>query len=97
MLDEAFGILQDAKSQGILLGTISYSSLMGACCNVCAFYSYIKSFVDVFYITSFCAVVFHYLRNLLGLIYLRFSFVDRIDFLRFNFYGETTDTIFLLI
>ena len=35
MLDEAFGILQDAKSQGIRLGTITYSSLMGACCNVC--------------------------------------------------------------
>ncbi|KAF3532260.1 hypothetical protein DY000_02036548 [Brassica cretica] len=33
MLDEAFGILQDAKSQGIRLGTITYSSLMGACCN----------------------------------------------------------------
>lgn len=36
MLDEAFGILQEAKSQGIRLGTITYSSLMGACCNVCA-------------------------------------------------------------
>ncbi|KAF3602407.1 hypothetical protein F2Q69_00032859 [Brassica cretica] len=33
MLEEAFGILQDAKSQGIRLGTITYSSLMGACCN----------------------------------------------------------------
>lgn len=46
MLDEAFRILQDAKSQGIRLGTISYSSLMGACCNVCAFYCCSKSFID---------------------------------------------------
>nr|UPT49114.1 pentatricopeptide repeat protein AaPPR357 [Agave angustifolia] len=34
MVDTAFEILQDARSKGIRLGNISYSSLMGACCNV---------------------------------------------------------------
>lgn len=31
----AFEILEDAKSQGVKLGNISYSSLMGACSKVC--------------------------------------------------------------
>jgi len=53
MLDEAFGILQDAKSQGIRLGTISYSSLMGACCNVCAFYCCSRSFYYYLQVLSF--------------------------------------------
>lgn len=34
-LDAAFEILQDARKHGKRLGTISYSSLMGACSNVC--------------------------------------------------------------
>lgn len=34
-VDVAFKILQDAKADGIKVGTMSYSSLMGACCNVC--------------------------------------------------------------
>lgn len=33
--DVAFEILEDAKSQGVILGNISYSSLMGACSKVC--------------------------------------------------------------
>lgn len=33
--DVAFEVLQDAKSQGIQLGNISYSSLMGACSKAC--------------------------------------------------------------
>lgn len=52
MLDEAFDILQDAKSQGRRLGTISYSSLMGACCNVCAFYFCSMEFVNALNITK---------------------------------------------
>lgn len=34
-LESAFEILQEAKSDGMQLGIISYSSLMGACSNVC--------------------------------------------------------------
>lgn len=33
--DVAFEVLQDAKSQGIRLGNMSYSSLMGACSKAC--------------------------------------------------------------
>lgn len=34
-LDAAFGILHEARNRGIQVGTVSYSSLMGACSNVC--------------------------------------------------------------
>lgn len=34
-VEAAFEILQEAKNQGISVGIISYSSLMGACSNVC--------------------------------------------------------------
>ncbi|KAF3448989.1 hypothetical protein FNV43_RR09713 [Rhamnella rubrinervis] len=34
-LDDAFEILQEARNQGIHIGIMSYSSLMGACCSVC--------------------------------------------------------------
>lgn len=34
-LDAAFEIIQDASNRGIQVGTVSYSSLMGACSNVC--------------------------------------------------------------
>lgn len=34
-LDDAFEILQEARNQRIHIGIMSYSSLMGACCNVC--------------------------------------------------------------
>lgn len=34
-LDTAFEVLKEARNKGISTGTISYSSLMGACCNVC--------------------------------------------------------------
>ena len=34
-LESAFEILQKAKSDGMNVGIISYSSLMGACSNVC--------------------------------------------------------------
>lgn len=34
-LDAAFEILDKAKNQGVKVGIISYSSLMGACSNVC--------------------------------------------------------------
>ena len=34
-LDAAFEILQKARVQGIHVGIVSYSSLMGACSNVC--------------------------------------------------------------
>lgn len=33
-INAAFKILQEAKSDGIKVGNMSYSSLMGACCNV---------------------------------------------------------------
>lgn len=36
-LDAAFEILQKARVQGIQIGIVSYSSLMGACSNVCLF------------------------------------------------------------
>uniref|UniRef100_C6JRV6 Pentacotripeptide-repeat region of PRORP domain-containing protein n=1 Tax=Sorghum bicolor TaxID=4558 RepID=C6JRV6_SORBI len=31
--DAAFEIMKDARAKGLLVGTIAYSSLMGACCN----------------------------------------------------------------
>lgn len=34
-LDDAFEILQEVSNQGVHAGIMSYSSLMGACCNVC--------------------------------------------------------------
>lgn len=34
-VEAAFEILQEAKNHGISVGIISYSSLMGACSNVC--------------------------------------------------------------
>lgn len=34
-LDASFEILQEAKKGGIDVGIVSYSSLMGACSNVC--------------------------------------------------------------
>lgn len=34
-LEAAFEILQEAKDRGLRVGTVSYSSLMGACSNVC--------------------------------------------------------------
>lgn len=34
-LDAAFDVLQEARKGGILIGIMSYSSLMGACSNVC--------------------------------------------------------------
>lgn len=34
-MDAAFEIIQEAKAKGAQLGIIPYSSLMGACCNVC--------------------------------------------------------------
>lgn len=34
-LDAAFEIIQAARKEGIHAGIIAYSSLMGACCNVC--------------------------------------------------------------
>lgn len=34
-LDDAFEILHNARNEGIRVGIMSYSSLMGACCNVC--------------------------------------------------------------
>lgn len=34
-LESAFEILRKAKSDGMHVGIISYSSLMGACSNVC--------------------------------------------------------------
>uniref|UniRef100_M0ZMT0 Pentatricopeptide repeat-containing protein n=1 Tax=Solanum tuberosum TaxID=4113 RepID=M0ZMT0_SOLTU len=33
-LEAAFEVLEEARTKGINLGSISYSSLMGACCNV---------------------------------------------------------------
>lgn len=36
-LDAAFEILQKVRVQGIQIGIVSYSSLMGACSNVCLF------------------------------------------------------------
>lgn len=36
-LDAAFEILQKVRAQGIQIGIVSYSSLMGACSNVCLF------------------------------------------------------------
>lgn len=33
-LDAAFEILSEAKNRGVKFGTVSYSSLMGACSNV---------------------------------------------------------------
>ena len=37
-LDAAFEVIQEARIQGIPLGIVSYSSLMGACSNVCSIY-----------------------------------------------------------
>lgn len=34
-LEAAFEILEEAETRGMHLGIISYSSLMGACSNVC--------------------------------------------------------------
>lgn len=34
-VDTAFEILQDARNKRMQLGNVTYSSLMGACCNVC--------------------------------------------------------------
>lgn len=34
-LEAAFEILQKARVEGIHVGIVSYSSLMGACSNVC--------------------------------------------------------------
>lgn len=34
-LDAAFEVLQDARTEGMNPGIITYSSLMGACSNVC--------------------------------------------------------------
>jgi len=34
-LDAAFDVLQQAREGGIRIGITSYSSLMGACSNVC--------------------------------------------------------------
>lgn len=35
-IEEAFEIMHQARAEGIRVGNISYSSLMGACCNVCS-------------------------------------------------------------
>jgi pentatricopeptide repeat protein len=35
--DAAFEIMKDARAKGLHVGTIAYSSLMGACCNVSSF------------------------------------------------------------
>jgi pentatricopeptide repeat protein len=35
-IEEAFEIMNQAREEGIRVGNISYSSLMGACCNVCS-------------------------------------------------------------
>jgi hypothetical protein len=32
--DAAFEIMKDARAKDLQVGTIAYSSLMGACCNV---------------------------------------------------------------
>ena len=34
-LDAAFEVIQEARDRGIQVGTVTYSSLMGACSNVC--------------------------------------------------------------
>lgn len=34
-IDDAFEVLNKARNDGMRLGIISYSSLMGACSNVC--------------------------------------------------------------
>lgn len=34
-IDDAFEVLNKARDDGMCLGIISYSSLMGACSNVC--------------------------------------------------------------
>lgn len=36
-LDAAFEVLQEACNRGIHIGKMSYSSLMGACSNVCTY------------------------------------------------------------
>jgi hypothetical protein len=41
--DAAFEIMKDARAKGLLVGTIAYSSLMGACCNVSCVYSCMES------------------------------------------------------
>lgn len=33
-VDAAFDVLEEARTCGMHLGIVSYSSLMGACCNV---------------------------------------------------------------
>lgn len=43
LVDVAFQILQEARVQGLELGIIPYSSLMGACSNVCLVYSLVTS------------------------------------------------------
>ena len=35
--DAAFEIMKDARAKGLHVGTIAYSSLMGAFCNVSSF------------------------------------------------------------
>lgn len=51
-LDAAFDILKVARAKGMHFGTISYSSLMGACSNV--------SNIELFCHTSFFWVLFHF-------------------------------------
>jgi hypothetical protein len=41
--DAAFEIMKDARAKGLLVGTIAYSSLMGACCNVSCVYCCMKA------------------------------------------------------
>lgn len=41
--DAAFEIMKDARAKGLLIGTIAYSSLMGACCNVSCVYCCMES------------------------------------------------------
>lgn len=36
-IDAAFEVLNKARNDGMRLGIISYSSLMGACSNVCKY------------------------------------------------------------
>lgn len=44
-LDAAFEVLREARKHGKHPGTISYSSLMGACSNVCPVCSFINFIV----------------------------------------------------
>lgn len=53
-LDAAFEILQAARVEGVHAGTVAYSSLMGACRNVCSMIYLIILFLKgcLFYLKS---------------------------------------------